>query len=185
MLLIKRDFEKAFRHIPISPLDSPLLGFHWQNKYYAELYLPFGLRKAPYIFNLFAETFHWILERLLKSNGLPSVVVHYLDNFLIVVPEKHDLSQYSDIFFARLCTELRLSLKISKNQKGNVASFGGVKFDTRSMVIRLPAKKLQKAKLIVNAAQNVQSVSLVELQRVTGFLNFASIVIPLGKTFLR
>jgi len=27
-LLVKRDFESAFRHIPISPLDMPLLGFH-------------------------------------------------------------------------------------------------------------------------------------------------------------
>ena len=25
--LIKRDFESAFRHIPVSPLDTPLLGF--------------------------------------------------------------------------------------------------------------------------------------------------------------
>jgi len=27
-LLIKRDFESAFRHMPISPQDTPLLGFH-------------------------------------------------------------------------------------------------------------------------------------------------------------
>ena len=31
-ILIKRDFDAAFRHIPISPEDSPLLGFHWQNR---------------------------------------------------------------------------------------------------------------------------------------------------------
>ena len=42
-ILIKSDFEAAFRHIPISPEDSPLLGFHWQNRYYAERFLPFGL----------------------------------------------------------------------------------------------------------------------------------------------
>ena len=66
-----------------------------------------------------------------------------------------------------------------------MASFGGVEFDTERMVIRLPAKKQQKAKSIVDIAQNAQSASLVELQRVTGFLNFASIVIPLGRRFLR
>jgi len=59
---IKRDFESAFRHVPISPLDSPLLGFHWENTFYAQRYLPFGLRTAPYLFNLFAELFHWGLE---------------------------------------------------------------------------------------------------------------------------
>ena len=66
-----------------------------------------------------------------------------------------------------------------------MASFGGVEFDTGKMIIRLLSKKLQKAKLIVHEAQKACSVSLVELQRITGFLNFASIVIPLGRTFLR
>ena len=27
--LVNRDFESAFRHIPVSPIDSPLLGLHW------------------------------------------------------------------------------------------------------------------------------------------------------------
>jgi len=45
-ILIKRDFESAFRHIPLSPLDTPLLGFQWQKQFYAECFLPFGLRTA-------------------------------------------------------------------------------------------------------------------------------------------
>ena len=98
--------------------------------------------------------------------------------------EKQDLSQYSSIF-SRLCSELRLSLKILKNEEGNRASLEDVELDTERLVIRLAAKKLQKAKSIVDKAQNAQSASLVELQRVTGFLNFASIVIPLGRTLLR
>ena len=53
-ILIERDFESAFRHIPVSPLDSPLLGFHWNESYYAEQFLPFGLHTAPCLFNLFA-----------------------------------------------------------------------------------------------------------------------------------
>jgi len=56
-LLVKRDFESAFRHIPIFPLDTPLLGFHWEGPYYSELFLPFGLRTAPYLFNPFANYF--------------------------------------------------------------------------------------------------------------------------------
>jgi len=56
-ILVKRDFETAFRHILVSPLDSPLLRFHWENTYYSELFLPFGLRTVPYLFNIFAEVF--------------------------------------------------------------------------------------------------------------------------------
>ncbi|KAG0641064.1 hypothetical protein HOY80DRAFT_1114733 [Tuber brumale] len=28
--LVKGDFESAFRHIPVAPHDTPLLGFHWE-----------------------------------------------------------------------------------------------------------------------------------------------------------
>jgi len=45
-ILVKRDFESAFRHIPVSPLDSALLGFKWQGIHYSECFLPFGLRTA-------------------------------------------------------------------------------------------------------------------------------------------
>ena len=39
--------------------------------------LSFGLRSAPYIFNLFAEALHWILQR-----HIPARIRHYLDDFL-------------------------------------------------------------------------------------------------------
>jgi len=53
------------------------------------------------------------------------------------------------------------------------------------MVIRLRTKKLCKARAIAPAAANQNSHSLLELQALTGYLNFASIVTPLGRTFLR
>ena len=42
-IMIKRDFVDAFRQIPVSPEDTPLLGFSFRNKFYAERFLPFGL----------------------------------------------------------------------------------------------------------------------------------------------
>ena len=57
-ILTKRDFESAFCHIPVSPIDPPLLGFQWEEAFYTERFLPFGLRTAPYLFNRFAKPFH-------------------------------------------------------------------------------------------------------------------------------
>ena len=65
--LVKRDFESAFRHIPVCLINSPLLGLHWQNMYYKEQFLPVGLHMGPYLFNLFAEIFHWIVEDQLQG----------------------------------------------------------------------------------------------------------------------
>jgi len=184
--LVKRDFESAFRHIPVSPLDTPLLGLYWQNTYYAEQYLPFGLRTAPYIFNLFAETFHWILEDELQRMALPAKIVHYLDDFLIILPPATttDLNIYTTRF-SELCQEVGLSIKESKNEEGTIASFGGIEMDTENMVIRLPERKLLKAQQLVQNAMDQTSLSLLELQKLTGYLNFVATVVPLGRTFLR
>ena len=57
-VIIKRDIKDAFRNIPLAPHIRWLLGFSWDDKYYTEACLPFGLRTTPFIFNLFAEGFH-------------------------------------------------------------------------------------------------------------------------------
>jgi len=53
------------------------------------------------------------------------------------------------------------------------------------MVIRLATGKLKQAHYIVDDAIKKPSLSRVELQSLTGYLNFVSIVVPLGRTFLR
>jgi hypothetical protein len=50
-LVAKFDVKAAYRNIPIHPGDSFLLGMKWQDKFYVDLVLPFGLCSAPFIFN--------------------------------------------------------------------------------------------------------------------------------------
>ena len=78
-LFIKLDLEQAFRQIPVRVEDWHLLGFQWGKAFYHEIALSFGLRSAPYIFNLFAEALHWIIAR-----HLPAFLHHYLDDFLLI-----------------------------------------------------------------------------------------------------
>ena len=49
--MAKTDLKSAFRLIPVHPDHWHLLGIHWQSQYYIDLYLPFGLRSAPFLFN--------------------------------------------------------------------------------------------------------------------------------------
>jgi len=50
-------------------------------RYYQETCLPFGLLTSPFLFNIFSEAFHWILEsKLLWSN-----LHYYLDDFIRVI----------------------------------------------------------------------------------------------------
>ena len=87
--------------------------------------------------------------------------------------------------FARLCEEVGLRIKESKNEEGTKVSFADIELDTRQRAIRLPNKTLLKAQTIVQSTREKASVSLLELQWITGYLTFASTVVPLGRTFLR
>ena len=42
IFLGKVDIESAFRIIPVSPLDRPLLGFQWRGLFYMDAVLPMG-----------------------------------------------------------------------------------------------------------------------------------------------
>jgi hypothetical protein len=55
---MKRDWEAAFQTVPVSPSDRWLLRFKWLEQFYTEYCLPFGLRTALIIFNLFAEALY-------------------------------------------------------------------------------------------------------------------------------
>ena len=58
------------------PQDTPLLGFSFNEVFDVERFLLFGLRTAPYPFNLFGEVFHWALEKAVRATILTAVVIH-------------------------------------------------------------------------------------------------------------
>ena len=53
--MTKTDLESAFRLIPIYPDDWNLLGIYWQLQHYVDMYLPFGIRSAPFLFNQLSD----------------------------------------------------------------------------------------------------------------------------------
>jgi hypothetical protein len=66
-----------------------------------------------------------------------------------------------------------------------VVDFLGLELDSMNMHARLPADKKEKAIAQLTELSTRQSCSLLEMQRLTGLLNFASRVVPLGRTFCR
>src|SRR5882724_3759437 len=78
-LLAKLDLKDAYWHIPIRRSDWNLLGFHWYDQFFYPIVLMFGGKSAPYIFNLFAEGLHCIIQW-----HIPATVQHYLDDFLSI-----------------------------------------------------------------------------------------------------
>ena len=82
--LAKTDIKSAFRIIPVSPNDFPLLGMEWQGKFYFDKCLPMGCSSSCNIFETFSTALEWIAMNKLNA----SAVIHILDDFIFIAPSK-------------------------------------------------------------------------------------------------
>ena len=178
-VMMKRDFKSAFRHVPVNDNDHWLLIFEWEGKFFVDMFLPFGLRTAPRIFNLFSEALHWVCETLYGWN-----VTYYLDDFLFVFPPKTDYTAPSSIFDQTLST-IRLTKAPEKDSNGCVVTHLGFEFDSLNMEVRLPLNKKLRALAAVQHLVTARSVSVASLEEVLDFLSHCCQVVPLGRPFLR
>lgn len=177
--MLKRDLKSAFRYIPVCSQDHHLLTFEWNGKWYVDLFLPFGLRTAPFIFNLFAEALHWIME---ERHGW--ILHHYLDDFIAFFPPGRDPTPAGDQF-ASICGRLGFQVAEDKNAEGTVVDYLGITIDSEKMEARLPPNKKDRVLREVTALLRKKTVGQGDLQSILGFLTFCTRVFPLGRPFLR
>jgi hypothetical protein len=183
-IIIKRDIKDAFRNIPLAPHIRWLLGFSWDNKYYTEACLPFGLRTAPFIFNLFAEGFHWMLQSYLGWELLE----HYLDDFIHIVPASMaSPTALADKAFdyIMLTNFLGVPRNDKKDRTGLVVEVLGYEINTIHMTVYLPQVKLDRAINATDTALHQKSLSKGEAESLAGFLSFCAPVVQLGWVFCR
>jgi hypothetical protein len=180
--IMKRDMEAAFRNIPVASAQQWLLGFHWHGQNYKERCLPFGLRTAPFIFNLFAEALQWLLHSWLQWD----MVSHLLDDVIHIIPENEVfLLDQKAVDYIRLCNVLGIPMSKEKDAMGQVVTVLGYEIDTIHSMIRLPPEKLAKAVKCTQAALAMGSMTLWELQVLTGYLSWCAPAVQLGWVFCR
>lgn len=78
--MAKTDLKSAFRILPVSPEDYPLLGFSWDGKIYYDRSLAMGCASSCLTFEKFSTALEWIAIQKLGCRG----VVHILDDFLFI-----------------------------------------------------------------------------------------------------
>ena len=179
--MAKTDLKSAFRLIPIHPDDWSLLGIYWQSQYYVDMYLPFGLRSAPFLFNQLSDALEWIV----KHNYRIQHVIHILDDFFIAEESKLAcLTSFSTLLrvFMSLKAPVVSSKTIGPSQE---IEFMGIVLDSVRMEARLPLDKLSRIHDMLNSFKSRRSVRLVELQSLIGTLQFACKVVVPGRTFLQ
>ena len=181
--LIKRDMKDAFRLIPFAPNQYWLIAFEWEGQHYVEKVLPFGLSTAPFIFNLFAEAMHWILETRLL---LPWK--HYLDDFITVVPD----AQATPEFLAKFKADYVRSIGVvgkrdnaEKNEDGLEINILGLLVNTHTSTLSVPPLKQARIKALTTEFLQHKVISLKETQSLVGLLAWCAPAVQLGFLFCR
>ena len=181
VFMAKVDIESAFRIIPVSPMDRPLLGFQWKGKFFMDAVLPMGVSSACAIFESFSTALEWIATSKLGATA----IVHVIDDFLFIAHSRANCGQDLQAF-VNLCLELGVPLAPGKTvAPTRVITFLDITLDTVLMEARLPEDKLEKANTLLEDFQRQQKVTLRVLQSLIGILNFACTVIVPGRAFLR
>ena len=167
--MAKTDLKSAFCIMPIHPDDWNLLGIYWQSHYYVDLYLPFGLRSSPFVFNQISEALQWIL----KHNYSLGHVLHILDNFFIAESSKMAcLENFSTLL--KVFTSLRVPIVAAKTLgPSQVLEFMGIELDSTRMEARLPEDKLARISKLLNSFSARRSARLVDLQSLISTKQFA------------
>lgn len=178
----KTDVQSAFRIIPVHPLDWELLGMQWKGLYFFDTVLPFGLRSAPFLFNMLSDALEWIIRSKLNIPG----VLHILDDFFIALapPRSHCATALCQLL--TLFTDLDIPLAPGKTFRPSTElEFMGILLDSTNMEARLPEDKLTRLRSLVSSWQSKTSCRLRDLQSLIGSLHFACKVVAPGRPFLR
>jgi hypothetical protein len=127
--MFKIDIESAYRCIPVRPDDWPLLGLQWDDKYYFDTVMQFGITSATAIFEWYSSAAQYIAEKTLNINH----IVHYVDDFMIFM---HDMNAAKRCLQQLLALFKELGIPISMNKlegPANIMTFLGILFDTHSL----------------------------------------------------
>ena len=181
-LLAKFDVASAYRNVAVHPLDRPLLGMKWRDKYYVDMALPFGLRSAPYIFTAIADAVQWMLT---SHHGV-AFLRHYLDDFLTMGPPASPVCYNNLQACIQLCSKLGLPLHPDKLEGPSTClSIQGIELDTIRLQARLPTDKRERIVTLLKSWSGKRFCRRRELESLIGHLHHACKIAPQGRTFLR
>ena len=170
-LLLKGDFmtsidlKDAYLSVPIHQSSQKFLRFIWEDTCYQFKALPFGLCSAPRIFTKLMKPIAAFLRR--KSIQ----VIIYLDDFLLLAATKEEAVKNTHLLITLLQSlGFRINFKKSSLTPSQVITFLGFKIDSTSMMLSLPAEKINKILDCAHRLLAPQRITLRNLASLIGLL---------------
>ncbi len=185
--MCKVDLASAYRSVKIHPSNYTTTGLKWSfgsdaspPVYMYDTRLPFGARRAPYIFHTLGQS----VRRMMLRKGYDLITV-MLDDFFIASSTREGCLQ-AMLTLIQLLRKLGFAINYDKvTWPSQRLVFLGITLDTTSMTVELPENKLSELSQLLTQTLVKKKISKKELQSLAGKLNYATQCIYGGRFFLR
>ena len=179
--MAKVDVKAAYRTIAVRPADWPMLGMHWDGKYYFHRTLPFGLRSSCHLWERYATAAEWVVTHVF---GVVDIIHYVDDSFLAAATEEACLRSLRQTKLAY--DELGIPDAPEKTEGPTTRlTFLGIQIDTQAMTVSLDQPRLDAIRLLLHEWAGRETCSLGQLQSTIGTLAWAAQVVRHGRTFLQ
>ena len=184
----KSDMRSAFRNLGISmrfwrfllmKAKSPLDGKYY---YFVDKCLPFGASISCSHFQRVSNAIAHIVKGRTGRD-----LVNYLDDYLFAALMKMICNGQVHEFL-KVCEEIKFPVSLEKTfWSSKRMVFLGLLIDTINQMVLIPIEKLEKAKDLISSVLLKRSKKLTvnQLQKICGFLNFLGRCVIPGRAFTR
>ena len=186
----RADWRAAFRNICMSKKDWPLLIMKAKSPidgkwyFFVDKCLPFGAKISCRKFQDFSNSIAHIVKWRLN---LPKrkKITNYLDDFLFVALLKAWCNHQIEVFL-QICSEINFPVAADKTFWASTQMvFLGMLLDTVRQVVCVPMEKVSKAINMIAAVLKKKKITVLQLQKICGFLNFLGRCVVPGRAFTR
>lgn len=181
----KIDLKDAYKHVPVQPADWHMLGVKWPDQkgksyYYFYKVLNFGLRSAPYLFDIFANC----LQDFMIYEGISPDTVRYVDDFLTIGATSADCAHSIHTMLAT-CSKAGFQVQMSKvTQPSHIVEFLGIVIDSQNKELRISVERMDEINTLLQDWAGKATCTKRQLLQLIGKLAFASRVVRTGRAFL-
>lgn len=186
VFLGKTDLLAAFRNLSIRPQDRRWLVMKAKHVksgqffYFVDLCLPFGASISCRHFSRVSDSLVHLHKFLTKHN-----LVGYLDDFLFGGTSEASCNGQVDAFM-HMCQLINFPVSLEKTVFGTEEIiFLGILINTKTRTISIPTEKRDRALQGIDTIIRSKKVNVLQLQQITGLLNFFCRAIFPGRAFTR
>ena len=180
------DIASAYRSVPILPQHFNFQGFVWDfddgkgEIFMRENRLSFGLRCAPFIFDLLSR----LVVDMARARGVHRVV-NYLDDLIVSGSCENECRDAQNVLLGVLrAMGFEISWK-KVSQPSTTTVFLGICINSIKMSLSLPLEKISKLLSLIDKLLEEGKASKKELERLGGLLSHFSSVTWGDRTFCR